>query len=139
MRAFSRFALLVMFVSLISSTAFPTPTPYPEPKSAKKLFKNRPWGPRPKPTPAPSSRRRSEEREPFPAGWRRGLIAGATLLTFVILYRAARALRSANLFDRQYRFPKSTEAAFRFGATRSGGHMATIHFGPDPPSKTEDT
>ena len=47
-----------------------------------------------------------------------------------IFYAASRAWRSSNVFDRQYRFPEGGEAALRFGATRSGGHMATIKFEP---------
>ncbi|MGI8435991.1 MAG: hypothetical protein ACR2NX_03685 [Chthoniobacterales bacterium] len=61
------------------------------------------------------------------------------LLLAALLSGAFRAWLASNLFDRQYRFPIRGEAAIRFGATRCGGHMATLNLERARVSKTEDT
>jgi hypothetical protein len=83
----------------------------------------------PPPTPPPQPPRPPQPAKSIP---RVALITGAVvllILTGLILFRAVRAWRSSNLFDRQYRFPAPDPAALRFGADRCGGQMATINFG----------
>ena len=119
----------------------------PPPSPSAPLFQERPFGPIPEPTPPPAGRRiELEERKSIPVGW---LIAGgvaAFVATVALLYLAARAWRSSNLFDRQYRFPVRKDVAVRFGGTKSGGHMAAVRYGAAEPlrgeghsSKTEDS
>jgi hypothetical protein len=64
------------------------------------------------------------------------LIAGASVLLLVV---SMRVWRSANLFDREYRFPPAANVALRLGANKSGGFMATITFGDraEPMTKTD--
>ena len=74
----------------------------------------------------PTPRQYRPPSEPIPRGW---IIAGAALAAFAcsaVLYAATKAWRSANLFERKYRFPRGGDAALRFGGNRSGGLMAVI-------------
>ncbi len=104
----------------------PSPTP-------GVIIELRQYGVIPPPTPKPlrpAKREEEEETRPIPRGWIiGGAIAGALAIAG-LLYGAARAWRSSNLFDRQYRFPAVTEVAVRLGAEKSGGHLATVRFGP---------
>ena len=77
-----------------------------------------------------------EEHKPLPREWIIGGVAASVLLGVAILYGSLRAWRSSNVFGRQYRFPVSREAALRLGALKSGGHLATVQFGPraSPPA-----
>ena len=64
--------------------------------------------------------------EPIPRGW---IIAGVAIAVLAVaagLYITLKAWRSANLFERKYRFPNAGNAALRFGGTRNGGLMAVI-------------
>ena len=133
-------ACLAALVLTASTSALCAPSPFPAPSSAQSLFQDRPFGPLPPPTATPSPKHIAlEDEEPIPVSWRIGGIAAAVLALAGILYGAARAARSSNLFDRQYRFPEHGAAALRFGAMKSGGHMATIRFGEGPPlSKAKD-
>lgn len=136
-----RSALFLTFGFLVLTTTLRAaePTPLPAPSSANSLFKAQPFGPLPPPTPTPTPRRISlEEEEPIPTSWWVGGIAAAVLAVVGILFAASRAWRSANVFDRQYRFPEGGEAALRLGGSRCGGHMATIQFEPKERSETED-
>jgi hypothetical protein len=67
-------------------------------------------------------------QKPIPLGWKIAIVATALVVASALLTVAARAWRSSNLFDRQYRFPPVSEPALRLGAKKSGGCMATIHF-----------
>ncbi len=112
------------------------PTPLPAPQPAGSLFKERPFGPLPPPTEAPVKRFDTEEK-PIPTSYIIGGAAAALLIIALILWGSARAWRSANIFDQQYRFPANPEPALRFGGARSGGHMATIGEARAPrPSET---
>lgn len=65
------------------------------------------------------------------------ILAAVALAGLAVMWVLAGVWRSANLFDRRYRFPEPKEpVAFRFGATRCGGQMATINFGA--PLKAKD-
>ncbi|HMJ07075.1 MAG TPA: hypothetical protein VK474_12515 [Chthoniobacterales bacterium] len=134
--------LLLFSCLLLSPAAVLAQSPLPAPSSAKGLFEEKPFGPLPPPTPTPSVRPISlEEEKPIPPAFYIGGAVVAALAVAALLYGAARAWRSSNLFDRQYRFPEGAEAQLRFGAMRCGGHMATIAFGPgaEPPrSKAKD-
>lgn len=137
-----RIALLLTLglLAFAKSPRAAEPTPLPAPSSANSLFKAQSFGPLPPPTPTPTPRRISlEEEEPIPTSWWVGGIAVAVLALIGILFAASRAWRSSNVFDRQYRFPEGDEAALRFGGTRSGGHMATIQFGPKDRSLRSET
>ena len=74
--------------------------------------------------------------KPIPVEWKLSIIGAVLLLSAALLFFAARAWRSWNLFDRQYRFPAVADPALRFGASRSGGCMATLSYGQD--STAED-
>jgi hypothetical protein len=67
-------------------------------------------------------------RQPIPMRWKIAVIAAAAAVGLAVLAFAAPRWRSSNLFDRQYRFPRVENVALRFGATRSGGCMATIEY-----------
>lgn len=141
MRFTRHLALLSVPFLLAATTAVCAQSPLPAPSSAESLFKERPFGPLPPPTASPSPKHfASEDEKPIPASWWIGGIAGVVVAAAGVLYGAARAWHSSNLFGRQYRFPEGGEAALRFGAMRSGGHMASIRFGEGRPvSKTKDT
>jgi uncharacterized membrane protein YgcG len=62
-----------------------------------------------------------------PRNWLLTFAAVLALLGSLLLRASVRAWVAFNLFDHQYRFPK-TAPALRFNATRSGGQMATINF-----------
>ncbi|MEP6685855.1 MAG: hypothetical protein ABJB22_03685 [Verrucomicrobiota bacterium] len=82
----------------------------------------------PQGTPPPEVKRTPAPAEPIP---RAVLISGGAVLLLVssiLLFKSARAWRSSNLFDRQYRFPPPGPAAFRFGGNRCGGQLATLNF-----------
>ncbi len=78
------------------------------------------------PQPPTPARGRIPESEPIPQGWIIAGEAAVALISAAVLFAAARAWRSSNLFDRKYRFPSGEPTALRFGGTRSGGFMATI-------------
>ncbi len=122
---------LLVLLFCLTSSGFVAEAQEPSPAPSAPLFRERPFGPRPMPTPTPRDRPvASEERKPIPIGW---TIAGwslAALAVAAILYGSVRAWRSSNLFGRQYRFPTPNEVSLRFGGTKSGGHMATVEFGP---------
>jgi hypothetical protein len=101
----------------------------PPPAQATPDFKDRPYGPLPAPTKEPKAKPKDVERKPIPVGWLIGGAASAVLGIAGILYGASKAWHSSNLFDREYRFPTSRDAALRFGGKRCGGHMATVQFG----------
>ena len=126
----TRFAALpaLLIFLLLASPALGASSPFPAPSSANSLFREKTYGPLPPPTPTPSPKAvlAHEEEKPIPAGWRIGGIVAAVLALAGLLYGAARAWRSSNLFDRQYRFPEAGEPALRLGGNRCGGHMATI-------------
>jgi hypothetical protein len=99
------------------------------------IFDQRRYAPQQQPPPPP------HERMPAPAKPipRAALIAGATVLLLVssiLLLKSARAWRSSNLFDRQYRFPAPGPAALRFGGNRCGGQLATLEFRGAAEAKT---
>lgn len=82
----------------------------------------------PQETPPPRGERSPSPSRSIP---RTVLIAGAAVLLMVsgiVLFKSARAWRSANLFDRQYRFPTPGPAELRFGGNRCGGQLATLKF-----------
>ena len=116
--------LLGMSINLPAAS----PPPLPPPKPAGPLFRERPFGPTPPPTEAPP-RHFQEEEKPIPRSWIIGGAAGIILVVGLTLYGSARAWRSSNIFDQQYRFPVNSAPAFRLGGQRSGGHMATIRAG----------
>lgn len=68
-------------------------------------------------------------RKPMPVPWKVAIVLAVVLIASGALWMAIRVWGSANLFDRQYRFPAPGTAALRLGANRSGGHSATIRFG----------
>ena len=121
-------SLLLLFVARDGAFA---QSPMPEPSSAEELFQERPFGPYDPTTPTPRTRIiNPDDDKPIPVGWYIGGAAAALLAIVGLFYGTARASRSSNLFDRQYHFPTGAEAALRFGATKSGGHMATIELDP---------
>ncbi|MEO5722485.1 MAG: hypothetical protein ABIR71_13595 [Chthoniobacterales bacterium] len=136
-----RWTFPLLFAAFALSAIAASPTPFPEPSSANSLFREQTFGPLPPPTATPAPKRIIlEDKEPIPRSWWIGGIAAAVLFLAGILYGTARASRIANLFGRQFRFPKSENVALRFGGMRSGGHLATIRFGDGPPlSKTKDS
>jgi len=67
-------------------------------------------------------------RKPIPLRWKIVIVLTALAIGSGSLWCAVRVWRKWNLFDREYHFPRPTTAALRFGAVRSGGHMATITF-----------
>ena len=84
----------------------------------------------------PQAKRPPTPAKPIP---RAVLIAGAAVLLLVssiLLLKSARAWRSSNLFDRQYRFPAPGPAALRFGGNRCGGQLATLKFRGAAEAKT---
>ena len=122
------FGALVALVLMISANAQSPPSPTPTPP----IFDPRPLGVIPPPTPTPMRKfARVEEEQPIPRGWKitGGIVAA--LAAAGLLYGAARAWRTGNLFDRQYVFPTSGNPAVRFGGEKSGGHMATVRFRPE--------
>ena len=140
-----RIALAFAILSVVFTTALLAQAPQPSPSAP--LFQERPFGPRADPTsPPPRPSADAEQARPIPAGW---LISGGIVIAaafLALLYRASRVWRSSNLFDQQYRFPTEHEPALRFGASKTGGHIATISFakrndGRSAParSKPEDT
>ncbi len=70
-------------------------------------------------------------KKPIPLAVKIGIVAFIFLAGLVSLALALRAWSTSNLFDRQYRFPPDPNPALRFGATKSGGCMATIAFHDD--------
>src|SRR3954447_20716451 len=122
--------LVLMSTNLLAASS----TPFPPPQPAGPLFKNQPFGPLPPPTPTPEPKRlkTEEEEKPIPVEWKIAGLVALGLAVAAILYFSARAWYTSNIFDQQYRFPSDNEPALRFGATRSGGHMATIHIGRVP-------
>lgn len=116
--------LLALSADSIAAPALPTPEP------SAPLFRERPFGPRPLPTQsAPAKPRSTEDEKPLPTSWIVAGVAIVVLATAGLLYAAARAWRSSNLFDREYRFPPRDSAALRLGGMKSGGHMASVEFG----------
>lgn len=120
-------AARIFLFCLLSLGACDLHAQLPPPQPAGPLFKERPYGPVPPPQPTPEHRKNVfEEPNPIPTSWIVSGIAVVVLAIAALLYGSARRWRSSNLFDRQYRFPKSPEPALRFGAPKSGGHMATV-------------
>jgi hypothetical protein len=68
------------------------------------------------------------QRKPIPRGVKIAILASVAILIAVALAFSVRAWRASNLFDREYHFPPVASTAIRLGASRSGGHMATIKF-----------
>jgi hypothetical protein len=68
-------------------------------------------------------------RKPMPVPWKIAIVLAVVVIASGTLWISIRVWGSANLFDRQYRFPAPGTAALRLGANRSGGHSATIRFG----------
>jgi hypothetical protein len=71
----------------------------------------------------------SPSRKPIPVQWKIAIVLAVVVIASGALWISIRVWGSANLFDRQYRFPAPDTAALRLGANRSGGHSATIRFG----------
>ncbi len=117
--------LLLLFAThLLAAAVSPGPA-FPPPKPAGPLFKQRPFGPVPEATTPPAKAYQADEK-PIPREW---LIGGGITLVLLIagvLYGSARAWRSHDLFDQQYRFPPNRQPALRLGGPRNGGHMATL-------------
>lgn len=67
-------------------------------------------------------------RKPMPVQWKIAIVLAVVVIASGALWISIRVWGSANLFDRQYRFPAPETAALRLGANRSGGHSATIRF-----------
>ena len=65
----------------------------------------------------------------MPMQWKIAIALAVVVIASGALWMSMRVWGSANLFDRQYRFPAPGTAALRLGANRSGGHSATIRFG----------
>ena len=134
-------AILLTLASLPNLLA--TPTPLPPPSHSAPVFKEKPFGPKPPPLPTQPEKPIARVRKPIPLPW---IIAGIVLClaaVSIVLLRSARAWRSSNLFDRQYRFPLPDQVEQRFGGRKCGGYMATVSFGPigprpDVDSKTKD-
>ena len=137
------FLIALSLTSFCSSNVVAAPSPMPAPTSAGGLFQDKPFGPLPPPTATPPIKIRDlEDPKPIPFGWYVGGGVLAAVTVMLLLWGAARAWRSSNLFDRQYYFPTDPEPALRLNAVRCGGHMATIDLGPPdvpPPSETKDT
>jgi len=115
--AFLVFALIGF--AIFAPVAFAQPDP--------SIFDQRRFVPPPN-APAPEAARPPAPARAIP---RVVLIAGAAVLLIVssfLLFKSARAWRSSNLFDRQYRFPAAGPPALRFGGNRCGGQMAAIKF-----------
>jgi hypothetical protein len=99
----------------------------------------------PTPTPAgqegnPFAKLARGRRKPIPLPWKIAIVLGSIAAASLVLWILIRVWRSANLFDREYRFPLTATAAVRLGGTRSGGHMATISFGDrDGPLSGKDS
>jgi len=70
----------------------------------------------------------SQRRKPIPLIWKVAIVLAALAAAAVALRISMRVWQSANLFDREYRFPTPAAAPLRLGGSRSGGHMATIGF-----------
>ncbi len=133
------FAAVLLLSSAAATPAFgQSGAPSPSPSAA--IFEVRPFGPLPPPEPsAPSHIMEDLERKPIPLAW---LIGGGIVTAIVVLlliWGAARAARSSNLFDQQYRFPAAGAAALRFGGQKSGGHLARADLPPiSAPAATPD-
>jgi hypothetical protein len=132
----------LLFALMSTNLLAASSTPFPPPKPANPLFKDRPFGPLPPPTPTPETKRvpTEEEQKPIPVEWKIAGLVALGLAVLAILYLSARAWRSSAIFEQSYRFPRNDDAALRFGGTRCGGHMATIEIGPVPmPQKKSAT
>lgn len=108
--------------------------------SPSPIFRAQQFGVIPRPTPTPTRRvaaEPEEEAKPIPRSWVIGGAIAAVVALGGLSYLATRVWRSSNLFDREYRFPVTRDAAIRLGAERCGGHMAVVQFGK-PRSKTKD-
>ena len=121
----------IVLAFLLCGSGLFAQSPLPEPSSAKPLFQEKPFGPHPEATATPPIKAIDpEDEKPIPRSWYLGGACAAAVAIAALLYGAARAWRSSNLFDRQYFFPVGAEASVRLGAVRCGGHMATINFDP---------
>ncbi len=94
----------------------------------------------PTPTPTPTRKLQLQDEErPIPREYLIGGAIAAGVVLLGILYGAIRAWRTSNLFGRQYRFPTTRDAAVRLGGEKSGGHMATVRFGPERAAPEESS
>lgn len=99
----------------------------PSPEPSAPLFREKPFGPRPVPTLAPArSAPEPQTAEQIPLSWIIGGALAAALAIAILLLLSVRRWQSSNLFDRQYRFPVGPAPALRFGARKSGGHLARV-------------
>jgi hypothetical protein len=115
--------LSVLFVLFASTSFSQTETPTPE-------------------GPSEFARAQAAPSKPIPRVWKVTIVAIGLVVAGSALLFSMRAWRSSNLFDREYRFPRVTNAALRLGANKSGGCMATINFsdraGPMGDSSSEN-
>jgi hypothetical protein len=118
-------ARCTLFVFVLVGFAIVAPIAFAQPDPS--IFDERRYVPQQQ-GPPPQAERPPPPSKPLP---RAVLIAGAAVLLLVssiLLFKSARAWRSSNLFDRQYRFPSTGPAALRFGGNRCGGQLATLNF-----------
>jgi hypothetical protein len=73
----------------------------------------------------------------MPRGWKITIVVVVAGASVLLLAASIRIWRSANLFDREYRFPPAANVVLRLGARKSGGFMATITFGDRVKPMTE--
>lgn len=114
-----------IFVFVFVGFAISAPLAFAQPDPS--IFDERRYVPT-GPPPPPDAARPPTPAKPIP---RAVLIAGAAvflLVSSLVLVKSARAWRSSNLFDRQYRFPEPGPADLRFGGNRCGGQLATLEF-----------
>ena len=123
-----RIALCTLLFVLLQLPATDLQAQLPRPSPSEPIFQERPYGPKPAPTPTPMRKKIEPEEKPIPIVYIIGGIVVLAAGVAIFLYGSERQWHSANLFDRQYRFPRSTNVAARFGAKRCGGLLATVRF-----------
>ena len=125
-----------MLLLLAGAAGLPAQGQAPSP--AAPLFREKPFGPKLSVTPTPIRKTtESPAREPLSTAWIVGGSAALALALVALFLGAVRQWRSSNLFDREYRFPIEGEPAMRFGAKRSGGHLARVSFGERDTKETK--